>query len=326
VKVMACTLACGAILLSACAPRSAALPSEVTSLGAVTTANSERYRFESRSIGAFQIDVVNTGTAAAEKSLPVVFVTDADPLTTLVPAVANWGGGAIPPMIVVGIGYGGGDVNDREGFLNAVTRRPADFMPEFDQAYTDDLIRFLDLPGDTRLGGGADKFLAFVDNELKPFIASRYPQANIEDTALVGVSLGGLFTMHVFFTSPGSFDRYIAISPAVDVNTDRIFREESELGDVNARLFVGMAEHDVPTTVAALPRLYARMAAHRRPGLRSTFQVFPGETHQSVMPVAILPALRAVFDPPPGDPVNDTFMEKSRKDAEALARKLDGAG
>ena len=95
-------------------------------------------------------------------------------------------------------------------------------------------------PEDARLGG-ADVFLSFIDDELKPFIAARYP-ANVDDAALVGHSLGGLFTLHVLFTSPESFDRYIALSPAANYGDGVLFREERALGETDARVFVGLGD------------------------------------------------------------------------------------
>ena len=148
----------------------------------------------------------------------------------------------------------------------------------------------------------AGAFLAFIDTELKPFIAARYP-ANVEDSTLVGGSLGGLFTLHVLFTSPNSFSRYIAFSPSQgggDKNLKALLAEEAALGEIrDKRLFLGLAGSDNPDALDVTPRLDASIRAHARPGLRYTYKTFPDESHASLAPVALWVGLRAVFDPPP---------------------------
>jgi enterochelin esterase-like enzyme len=71
-------------------------------------------------------------------------------------------------------------------------------------------LRFWDmLPGN-----GADAFLAFLQEELIPYIDTNYLTAK-NDITLAGHSFGGLFTLHTLFTATKAFDRYIAMSPAL---------------------------------------------------------------------------------------------------------------
>jgi predicted alpha/beta superfamily hydrolase len=56
--------------------------------------------------------------------------------------------------------------------------------------------------------GGADKFLAFLTDELMPVIDKRFP-TDPKDRGYWGDSLGGLFGTWVLFTKPQTFNRYI---------------------------------------------------------------------------------------------------------------------
>src|SRR3546814_19712655 len=57
-----------------------------------------------------------------------------------------------------------------------------------------------DLPGrEPPPSGGADDFLAFIEHELKPLIAQRYP-VDARRQILFGHSYGGLFTLYTLFT------------------------------------------------------------------------------------------------------------------------------
>jgi hypothetical protein len=143
--------------------------------------------------------------------------------------------------------------------------------------------------------GGADAFLAFINEELKPFIAARYPNADPDNATIMGHSFGGLFALHALFTAPDSFDRYIAGSPSPAWDGGLLFDEEAAApGDIGARLFVSMGtlepEEDM---IAPLQRMDALL--RERPDLDYTFHVFEGETHSSVIPATFSRGLREVF-------------------------------
>lgn len=62
-------------------------------------------------------------------------------------------------------------------------------------------------------GGGADKFLDFIDQELLPFIAKNYSAG--EYKILAGHSFGGMLSIYALESRPDSFDSYIAASPSL---------------------------------------------------------------------------------------------------------------
>jgi len=64
-----------------------------------------------------------------------------------------------------------------------------------------------------RLGGGADIFLQLIENEIKPLVRTRADLGDAE--YLWGHSYGGLFAMHVLFSRPEAFSRYIVGDPSV---------------------------------------------------------------------------------------------------------------
>lgn len=75
-------------------------------------------------------------------------------------------------------------------------------------------------------GGDAD-FAAFIETELKPEIARRLP-VNVEQQALFGHSLGGLFAMNTFFFRPSNFSKIIAASPSVWYNDFQLLQVQRE--------------------------------------------------------------------------------------------------
>ncbi|MEI9850553.1 MAG: alpha/beta hydrolase-fold protein [Sphingomonas sp.] len=62
--------------------------------------------------------------------------------------------------------------------------------------------------------GGAEAFLRFIDADLKPAIAARFP-ADLDRSVLIGHSLGGLLGLHALLSGPGRFSRYALTSPPI---------------------------------------------------------------------------------------------------------------
>lgn len=61
--------------------------------------------------------------------------------------------------------------------------------------------------------GGSAAFMAFIGEELIPFIEANYRTA--PDRMLIGQSLGGLFAAEVLLKKPALFQRYLIVSPSV---------------------------------------------------------------------------------------------------------------
>jgi predicted alpha/beta superfamily hydrolase len=62
--------------------------------------------------------------------------------------------------------------------------------------------------------GGADKFLAFLENELDPIIRSKYNTTD-KPAGIIGDSFGGTFTFYAFLQQSKLFDRYWLGSPGI---------------------------------------------------------------------------------------------------------------
>ena len=72
--------------------------------------------------------------------------------------------------------------------------------------------------------GGADEFLAFIDDVVKPWVGARY-HVDAHRRILFGHSMGGSFVLHALFKSPGSFDVYLAASPDIQFGHEIVLKE-----------------------------------------------------------------------------------------------------
>nr|WP_316640450.1 alpha/beta hydrolase-fold protein [uncultured Roseateles sp.] len=158
--------------------------------------------------GNLQISVW-ANAAQVDGEVPVLFVTDADLIfATAAEIVSLYGlGGMKPTAMVVGIGYGTDD-------LMAFTKlRTNDLTPPLDDEGRAKFDHMPSLIGDK--SGGADAFLSFLTDTLKPEISRRYPKASATNHALLGHSLGGLFVSRALLTRPDSFAAFLIGSPAL---------------------------------------------------------------------------------------------------------------
>jgi predicted alpha/beta superfamily hydrolase len=130
------------------------------------------------------------GYAGGTARYPVIFLLDGDahflPVSGIVQFLSQ--GGLTPRMIVVAIPN---------------TDRTRDLAPP---DRTDSTHQF-------PTAGGADRFLAFLTDELGPYISAHYRTEPFR--ILVGHSLGGLFAVHTMLHRPDAFDGYVAMSPSL---------------------------------------------------------------------------------------------------------------
>lgn len=97
-------------------------------------------------------------------------------------------------------------------------------------------------------GGKGNQYLAFVVNELKPYIDSQYRTCTgPEHTGIIGASLGGLISLYALFLYPEIFGKFGSISGSfwyegfVDfMKKNRLLNKESRIYmDVGSREGIG---------------------------------------------------------------------------------------
>jgi predicted alpha/beta superfamily hydrolase len=212
--------------------------------------------------------------------------------------------GELPPLLVVGVAYPTDD-----GLLQGALRT-RDFTPSDDPGMAAMSSSFPQSPEAMRIEpkmGGAAAFLDFLRKEVQPFVASRFDVRD-DGATIFGSSLGGLFVADAFLTAPGAFDHYIVVSPALWWNQDDAFRvaaTRKRLGaDEAASLFVAVGGlEEAPEIPSLAPfkmvtnarRFAAELKETAEPSLDVLFVELEGESHTSVVPVALTRGLRSIY-------------------------------
>ena len=275
----------------------------VERVGPASIANSDRFHIRSSVSGeTYVVDIARPmAPTSPTYPTPVVYVLDGNTLFGLTCQIARLlevGSDGIPPAIVIGIGYPLG--SSPEGQQRRRALRLRDFTPTEDDGYWRKTFSGSEFPK-PQLSlhmGGAGAFRNFVQDEVQPFVKSYLGNDSLDQT-LVGMSLGGLFALHTFFTSPRMFSRWIAVSPSIWWNERELLVVETaigeQIGDLPARLFISEGGAEAEETRADIQELVSRLRNPRYRRLDLTHHQFAGETHQSVYPGAISRGLRTVF-------------------------------
>jgi len=225
------------------------------------------------------------GYSPEKKSYPALYVLDGDKSFGMTKEIADWQmwSQEIKNIIVVGISYGQG--------MDAWWQKRAR-----DYSHCTDTINV----NWVKQAGGADHFLKFVKNELFPVINKNY-KTNQDSIAIMGLSLGGMLGTFILFTQPELFKGYIIIAPSLGWNNNSILKMEDDYSgnhrELNKLVYLayGSLDNNKELVVNPTVEFINTIKKHNYEGLKFISEVFDGETHISVYPVALTHGLKTVF-------------------------------
>ncbi|GGB80461.1 alpha/beta hydrolase [Henriciella pelagia] len=197
------------------------------------------------------------------------------------------------PTIVVGI-----ETDDRQNELTPLAQDPR-YREEFPTS------------------GDAVDFRAFITDEVQPFVANNFP-VNGQST-VIGESLAGLFIVDTYLKEPATFDDYIAISPSLWWDDQRLGRDAPIFMAANdfegTRLYLAYA--DEGGSMKAAIDLLSEAAVEA--GIAVHYDdLSASQTHATIFHQAALNAVRLLYAEPPYD-YGETpwyLVEGSERDAE----------
>ncbi|WP_130734384.1 alpha/beta hydrolase [Flavobacterium sp. J27] len=139
-----------------------------------------------------------------------------------------------------------------------------------------------DLKKDYPTTGGSEKFIAFIEKELQPYITANYKTS--EKKYLLGQSLGGLLATEILFKKPELFTNYIITSPSLWWDDQSLLKNAtSYLSKIQKPVYVYVAvgeEHKImirdAKTLASELKKYPNK-------IKSDFQFFPKENHATIL-------------------------------------------
>ncbi|MFC5272395.1 alpha/beta hydrolase [Adhaeribacter terreus] len=151
--------------------------------------------------------------------------------------------------------------------------------------------------------GHSDKFIAFLETELQPFIQRKYkPSAS---KTLIGQSLGGLLTTEILFKKPDLFSKYIIVSPSLWWDNGSLLSQQPGILESAfnqpKEIYIGVGKEGLTPTEP--PRvmevdanvLVDKLKAANNKNLRVYFDYLPEENHATIMHQAVLNAFKVIY-------------------------------
>lgn len=267
--------------------------------------NSEAFEYHSEAVG----DRMAIGVWSPPRTLPamaplgedppldVVYVLDGSfalniSATICMLQYADLINPGFTPVLLVGVDYPIGQVNARSRDYTM-----ADAVPS--------VMREALSASPRTTPGGADRFLAFLEGELDPFIRRKYNTTN-KPAGILGGSFGGTFTFYAFLKQSRLFDRYWLGSPGIfTTGTDHVAKFEALLKGELAhptKMFLSLGAREMNGGVDIyedMGRNYNRLvsALNKTPNDRLHWmsRIYEGGTHTSAFAPALNDGLLYLF-------------------------------
>lgn len=151
--------------------------------------------------------------------------------------------------------------------------------------------------------GHSDRFIAFIEKELQPFIERRFRTTG--DRMIIGESLGGLLATEILITKPWLFNKYIIVSPSLWWDNGSILNRPSDIYSESFQqptgIYIGVGKEGLtPTEVPRVMEvdaniLAAKFKASKSGSVTVCFDYLPEEDHATVTHQAVYNALRLLY-------------------------------
>lgn len=215
-----------------------------------------------------------------------VFLSDESPIYVDAP----------PELIVVGIGYPGGDPH---ALMKLAARRRAFDFTQLSEGLGPEGER-LKIPLEQMLGestpyGGASDFLTLLSGAIRSYVEQRY-RVDTSKRILFGASAGGHFAAYALLSSPEAFTHYIIASPALYMCGEDLFLREAKLATdgvgLPAKVFLSMGSRELDlysfsSIFSSTSRFSELLTMHRHEDLELNTCIFFEESHAGACAAAI---------------------------------------
>ena len=179
---------------------------------------------------------------------------------------------AMPETIVVGI---------------ANVDRKRDFTFHTDLKY---------LQKDYPTTGHSDKFISFLEKELKPYIENQFKTT---DTYLFGQSLGGLLATEILLKKPELFNNYFIISPSLWWDDESLLKNANHLlsksSDTKKFVYVSVGKGEHKVMVKDAEDFYNILQKSKKKNWTVEYKMMETDNHATILHRSLYEGLVKLF-------------------------------
>lgn len=151
--------------------------------------------------------------------------------------------------------------------------------------------------------GHSEKFIAFIEKELQPFIEKKYNTNAAK--IIIGESLGGLLATEILFKKPTLFNKYIIISPSLWWDNASLLNQSPSIlqssFSQNTTIYIGVGKEGLaPTETPHVAEVDANLLAEKIKNTKSKnvkvfFDYLPEENHATIAHQAVFNAFKIIY-------------------------------
>lgn len=153
-----------------------------------------------------------------------------------------------------------------------------------------------DLQQDYPTTGHSDKFISFLEKELKPYIGNQF---NVTDTYIFGQSLGGLLATEILLKKPDMFDNYFIISPSLWWNDESLQKNADQwlarIPDTKKFIYISVGKGEHPVMVKDAENLYDVLKKADKKNWKIEYKMMETDNHATILHRSLYEGLVKLF-------------------------------
>lgn len=153
-----------------------------------------------------------------------------------------------------------------------------------------------DLQQDYPTTGHSDKFISFLEKELKPYIGNQF---NVTDTYIFGQSLGGLLATEILLKKPDMFDNYFIISPSLWWDDESLLKNADQwlarIPDTKKFIYISVGKGEHPVMVKDAETLYDVLKKADKKNWKIEYKMMETDNHATILHRSLYEGLVKLF-------------------------------
>lgn len=153
-----------------------------------------------------------------------------------------------------------------------------------------------DLQKDYPTTGHSDKFITFLEKELKPYVESQFKAT---EKYLFGQSLGGLLATEILLKKPEMFNNYFIISPSLWWDDQSLLKQAGQLlsksPDTKKFVYVSVGKGEHPVMVKDAESLYDVLKKAGKKNWTIEYKMMETDNHATILHRSLYEGLVKLF-------------------------------
>ncbi|MCY0979189.1 alpha/beta hydrolase-fold protein [Chryseobacterium wangxinyae] len=153
-----------------------------------------------------------------------------------------------------------------------------------------------DLQKDYPTTGHSDKFISFLEKELKPYIESQFKTT---DTYIFGQSLGGLLATEILLKKPEMFDNYFIISPSLWWDDESLLKKANQLlsksSDTKKFVYISVGKDEHKVMVKDAEDFYEILKKSNKKNWTVEYKMMDLDNHATILHRSLYEGLVKLF-------------------------------